>query len=254
MRMADATSNSDFYRNATGDLPNKLWIDLTSDNGVFNQILVAYVEGATNGIDGFSYDVERNLSSNLSAIIYTEIPESNKIYAIQGKHVDSLSSDEEVAIGFRSSIKQPTLYTLSIAQLQGTFLDENTIYLKDNVLNLNHNLTNADYTFTSETGDFKNRFVINFKNQNLSAVDLIINPKELSIIEFRNGQVQFSIGRNLSIKSVEIMDLLGRRLYYLKGNNPTEVYHLSQLSRAAYIAKVELSNGQILIKRAIKRH
>ena len=254
MRMADATSNSDFYRNATGDLPNKLWIDLTSDNGVFNQILVAYVEGATNGIDGFSYDVERNLSSNLSAIIYTEIPESNKIYAIQGKHVDSLSSAEEVAIGFRSSIKQPTLYTLSIAQLQGIFLDENTIYLKDNVLNLNHNLTNADYTFTSETGDFKNRFVINFKNQNLSAVDLIINPKELSIIEFRNGQVQFSIGRNLSIKSVEIMDLLGRRLYYLKGNNPTEVCHLSQLSRAAYIAKVELSNGQILIKRAIKRH
>ncbi|MEO5789515.1 choice-of-anchor D domain-containing protein [Gelidibacter sp.] len=254
MRMADDTSNSKFYRNGTDTLANKFWIDLTSDNGVFNQILMAYVEGATNGVDGFAYDVERNLSSGLSAIIYTEIVESNKKYAIQGKSVHSLSLDEEIPIGFKSSITQPTVYKLSIAQLQGKFFNENTIYLKDNLLNIYHDLSSAEYNFTSETGDFNNRFVIVFQNETLSGNEISLNTKDLSIIEHSNGQIQFSIGHNLTIKSVEIMDLLGRSLYFLKGNSGSEVYDLNQLSQTAYIAKIELSNGQIIIKRAIKRH
>ncbi|MGC1630991.1 MAG: hypothetical protein WA749_02650, partial [Gelidibacter sp.] len=209
MRMADDTSNSGLYRNGSGNLANKFWIDLTSDNGVFNQILMAYVEGATNGVDGFAYDVERNLSSGLSAIIYTEIVESNKKYAIQGKSVHSLSLDEEISIGFKSSIAHPTLYKLSIAQTQGKFFNENTIYLKDNLLNIYHDLSSAEYNFTSETGDFNNRFVIVFQNEILSGNEVTLNTKDLSIIEHSNGQIQFSIGHNLTIKSVEIMDLLG---------------------------------------------
>src|SRR5690606_11731033 len=50
IRMADGTSNNQFFKGSTSkskDLENKLWINLTSDNGVFNQILVAYVDGAT---------------------------------------------------------------------------------------------------------------------------------------------------------------------------------------------------------------
>jgi hypothetical protein len=109
MRMADTSSNSQFFRSETQDVPNKFWINLSSDNGVFNQILVAYVDGATNGFDGFAFDAERNLSSGLSSIIYTQIPERTKKYAIQGKPPQSLSVDEEVALGFYTTITQPTL-------------------------------------------------------------------------------------------------------------------------------------------------
>jgi hypothetical protein len=42
-------------------------------------------------------------------------------------------------------------------------------------------------------------------------------------------------------------------VYQLKGNHHTETYNLSQLSKAAYIAKVTLANGQILYKKAVKR-
>lgn len=214
---------------------------------------MAYVDGATNGFDGFTYDAERNLSSGLSSIIYTQIPESDKKYAIQGKTPNSISLDETIALGFYTSISQATLYKLSIAQLQGEFFEENTIYLKDNLLNIYHDLSNADYNFTSATGDFTDRFVIVFRNQTLSSSEVTLDTKDLSIIELSNGQVQFSIGHNLTIKSVEIMDILGRSLYNLKGSNATEVYSLNSLSQAAYIARVELSNGQIITKRAIKR-
>lgn len=251
MRMADATSNSQFFRNATSEVPNKFWINLTSDNGIFNQILVAYVEGATDGVDGFAYDAERNLSTGLSAIIYTEIPESIKKYAIQGKAINSLNLDEEVALGFKTSISQPTLYKLSIAQLQGEFFDENNLFIKDNLLDIEHNLSVSDYNFTSATGEFNDRFVISFKNQTLSAAEYILDTTEVSIIGLSNGQVEFSVGQNLSIKSVEIMDVLGRTLHHLKGSNAKEVYSLNHLSQAAYIARVELSNGQIISKRFV---
>jgi hypothetical protein len=42
-------------------------------------------------------------------------------------------------------------------------------------------------------------------------------------------------------------------VYQLKGNHHTETYNLSQLSKAAYIAKVSLANGQTLHKKAVKR-
>ncbi|RXJ52715.1 choice-of-anchor D domain-containing protein [Gelidibacter gilvus] len=251
MRMADANSNSQFFRNAPSDVPNKFWINLTSDNGVFNQVLVAYVDGATDGVDGFAYDAERNLSTGLSAVIYTEIPESNKKYAIQGKAVNSLSLEEEIPLGLKTSISQPTLYKLSVAQTQGQFFDENNLFLKDEFLNIHHNLSVSDYNFTSATGDFNNRFVIVFQNKTLSAVNFIMDTKDLSIIELSNAQVEFSVGQNLSIISVEVMDILGRTLNQFKGNNTTEIYDLSHLSQAAYIAKVELSNGQIITKRFV---
>lgn len=253
MRMADASSNSQFFRSETQDGPNKFWINLTSDNGVFNQILVAYVEGATNNFDGFAFDAERNLTSGLSSIIYTQIPERTKKYAIQGKAPQSLSIDEEIAIGFYTTITQPTLYKLSVAKIQGAFFDEQKIYLKDNVLDIHHELSTADYSFTSSTGDFEDRFVILFRNKTLTIDDAILGTKDLTIMELSNGQVQFCIGQQLVIRSVEIIDVLGRTLYHLKGSASTEIYNLSNLRQAAYIVKVNISNGQTIIKRAIKR-
>lgn len=114
-------------------------------------------------------------------------------------------------------------------------------------------LSTADYSFTSSIGDFKDRFVIAFKNETLTVDGTVLDTKAVTIIELSNGQVQFSTGPQLTIRSVEIIDVLGRSLYRLKGNNSTEIYDLSNLSQAAYIAKINLSNGQTIIKRAIKR-
>ena len=253
MRVKTA-DNDQFFRMSNVGIANKLWVNLTSDNGVFNQVLVAYVDGATNGFDGMSYDAPRNLSSGAYSILYSTIQgEQNLKLAIQGKDPNSLNLDEVIPLGFSTYINVPTIYKLSIAQLEGDFLTNNTVYLKDKLLNLYHDLSASDYTFTSETGEFNDRFEIVFQTDALSVGEQTLSNNDLSIIELANGQVKFSIGHNLSITSVEILDLLGRRLYNLKGDSATEVYNLSNLSQAAYIAKVKLSNGQTLIKRAIKR-
>ncbi len=255
MRMADGTSNSLLLKNSkkkANSVANKLWINLTSDNGVFNQILVGYVDGATNKNDGLGYDAPKLLSSE-AAILYSKVEDSDKIFAIQGKAVNSIDIDEVIQLGFKTTINVATLYKLSIAQLQGDFLNGNTMYLKDNLLNKTHNLSDSDYTFTSEVGEFNNRFQVVFVNGLLSTNDIDLDENALRITELDDNFVQFKASNNLRIKAVNIYDLLGRQLYSFKGKNTSETYNLSKLNSAIYIAKVELSNGLKITKKAIKR-
>jgi hypothetical protein len=249
MRVTD--SNDQFFR--TNPTANKFWIDLRTDNGAFNQILVAYLDGATNDFDGTFYDAPRNLSTRANAILYSNIPNNEKKFAIQGKHSSSLDENEIVSIGFYTAIDEATIYTISIAKLEGSFLNTNDVYLKDNLLNVIHDLKDSDYNFTSEVGEFNNRFEVVFNSSVLSIDDNSIDSNHLTITELTYGDVQFKINADLIISNVEILDLLGRSVYNLNGNRATEVYNVSKLSRAAYIAKVTLSNGQIITKKAIKQ-
>jgi hypothetical protein len=252
------TGNNDlFFRvnnnSKSNSKANKLWINLTSDNGVFNQIAVGYVNGATNSNDGLMYDAPRNLSSGAVSILYTNIENSNRKFVIQGKAINSLNEDEVIKVGFKTAIDVPTIYTLSIAQLEGDFLNGNPIYLKDNLLNTLHNLKDSDYNFTSTVGEFNDRFEIVFNQEALSLGDEEINNNDLSIVELQNGNVQFKLSGNLAMSSIQIIDLQGRILYNLNADRNSQIYNLSNLSIAPYLAKVTLSNGAIITKKAVKR-
>ena len=259
MRVKGATDNSQFFRSAgnqsnTKSNSNKLWVNLTSDNGVFNQTLIGYISGASNNFDGSYYDAPRNLSTGAAAILYTNIEGSDKKFAIQGKAENSINEDEVISLGFKTTIDVATIYTLSIAQLEGDFLSNNTIYLKDNLLNKLHDLKTSDYNFTSQVGEFNERFEIVFNSEALSADEHIIKNKALTIIEQQNGDVQFKLSGSLTMASIEIIDLQGRVLYNLNASGNSKTYNLSNLSQAPYIAKVALTDGYVITKKAIKRH
>jgi hypothetical protein len=250
-------SNDQFFKatsSKTKEDANKIWVNLTSDNGVFNQILIGYVKGATNGFDGDYYDAPRNLSTDNASILYSIIEGNNKKFSIQGKTINSLNKNEVITVGFKTEIDVPTIYTLSIAQLEGAFLNENPIYLKDNLLNTLHNLKESNYNFTSIVGEFNNRFEIVFNENALSSSDQAITNKSLSIFELQNGNVQFKLSGNIAMNSIQIIDLQGRVLYHLKTGGNTKTYNLSNLSHAPYIAKVILVNGTIITKKVVKRY
>jgi len=245
-------NNNQFFRNT--NQRNVLWLNLNSDNGAAKQIAVAYLEGATDNYDGSYYDVKENLSTGVAATIYSTILESNsEQFVIQGKSPSSLDENEVINIGFKTLITVPTLYTISIAQFEGYFYTENNIYVKDNLLGTTHNLKGSNYTFTSDVGEFNERFEIVYRADALSIDDNLLNANALTISELENGDVQISVNKTHTITNVEIIDITGRHIYSLKGNNSTEVYNLSSLSKAPYIAKVTLSNGQVISKKGIKQ-
>lgn len=261
MRIKNPDSNGQFYKNSntkkgkTTSIENKFWINLVSDTGVFNQVLMAYVDGATNNYDGMSYDAPRNLSSGVTAIIYTLIDDvTDKKFAIQGKNTNSLNEDELIPLGFKSTITTAAIYELSIERLQGDFLTSNTVYLKDNLNNTVHNLSESPYSFVSGTGEFNDRFVIAFSSSSLSSENAELENRTLKIISLDNNRTNFKLVTNdLTIKEVGIYDLLGRNLYNFDGTSNSETYILNNLKSATYIAKVELSNNTILYKKFVQK-
>lgn len=247
--------NNQFFRSSnTNNQRNILWLNLTSDNGVAKQIALAHLDGATDNNDGSYYDVKENLSTGSSATMYSNINDSEgEQFVIQGKSSSSLDLNEIIAIGFKTSITVPTLYKISIAQFEGNFYTNQIIYVKDNLLNSTHNLKDSDYTFTSGAGTFNDRFEIVFKSTTLSIDESVMDSNEVILTELQNGDIEIKVGQTHTIKHVDIMDITGRRIYSLPGNNSIEVYNLSKLSMAAYIAKITLSNGQVISKKAIKQ-
>ncbi len=261
MRMADTNSNNQFFKGSNQGKTsksdseiNKIWLNLTSENGVFSQLLVGYLDGASDAKDGMLYDVPRFLTkTGSSAILYSNIEEEpTKQYAIQGKNSSSLTRNESISIGFTSTIKTESVYKIEIDKFQGDFFTNNTIFLKDNALEIYHDLSASAYIFTSGANEYKNRFEIVFKDSRLPINNL--NSDELVIFEMEDGTVQFTVNDELTIKNISIIDLLGRTIYTIKGNNYTELVNLSRLSKAMYIAKLELSDGTVIIKKALKRN
>ena len=259
MRVKGTTDNSQFFKNSNtkgksnAAIANKLWINVTSDTGLFNQIFVGYVDGASNADDGEYYDAFKIATYNTPISLYSQIEGSDKKFAIQGKDVNSINENETVKLGFKSTVNVATLFKLSVAQLEGDFLNSNTIYLKDNLLNKVHNLSASDYAFTSGIGEFNDRFVISFSTQALAIKDVLLNKNMLKIVDLQNDYVQFNTSNNLNIKTVTIFDMLGRQLYSFKGNSTSETYKLSNLNKSMFIAKVELSNGAVISKKAFKQ-
>ncbi|MGR7812952.1 choice-of-anchor D domain-containing protein [Lacinutrix undariae] len=239
--------NTQFYRTATQSTAvskHRIWLDLTPQNGTTTRILTGYIDGATDDRDRI-YDAVVDQQNFYSTI-------NDEAFVIQGKGLPFVDTD---TIPLGVNLTESGSHTISIAAVDGLFETENqNIYIKDNLTHLTFNITNTPYIFTSEAGIFNERFEIVFRQESLTLKDHMLTIKDIKITELSNGNVQFSVASNVTIKTIQIIDIVGRTLYQLQGNSNSEIYTLLALSNATYIAKVTLSNGQIISKKAVKRY
>lgn len=147
-------SQADGVTSAFENNKHRVWLNLTNTEGLFKQILIAYVEGATNGWD-HGYDAI-TMDANRYADFYT-INEGQKL-AIQGRALPFTLSDI-VALGYRSAIAGEL--TISIDHADGNLINQN-IYVEDKKTGAMHNLRKGSYTFSSSVGTFTERFVIRY--------------------------------------------------------------------------------------------
>lgn len=263
MRVIGSTNNSQFFKTSkpkeihqSSNFNNKIWIDLTSDTGIFNQILIGYVDGASKKDDGAKYDAVKFVTNKNSAGIYSTIKHSNKKFAIQGRGVRDLNGKESFGIGFSTAINNPTIYKLSVGKLQGGFLNNSKIYLKDKFLQRTHEISLSPYTFTSEVGEFKDRFEVVFKTNKFSNNNFVSNKDaHVSMKDLGSSLFEFSTSNNdVFMKSIKISDFSGRTVYNIKTNLSSDVLKLTKLEvNNFYIVHIKLSNGTNSIKKFLKK-
>lgn len=245
------SGNDNFFRmNQTAEnstTTDRLWLNLENEHGAFSQILIGFNEQATNGIDRL-FDGKR-LSANSYVSFYSLI--GNEKFAIQG--LEPFSENITIPLGIHVNIEEDLPFTISIDNLEG-ILESSNILLRDNFLNSEHNLSNSAYTFTSEVGEFNERFEIWFANT-LSVNDLETNKDKLIIKGNENNEMEFSTTNHSRISNIKIFDLLGRQVLNSDFDNQYKaVLDLSTLETTIYIANVTLDSGRTLTQKILNSY
>jgi hypothetical protein len=128
----------------------RVWLNVTTPNGFYNETLLAFKEDATFGYDSL-YDAIKIPSSNVS--FYSRIGSAN--YVIQA--LPLLNQDITIQLGIEASNSGEQ--TLSVGETTN-FSDASQLILEDTKLNVFHNLRAAgSYQYTFD----RNSDVLRFK-------------------------------------------------------------------------------------------
>jgi len=242
--MRETLNNTDF-RTLNNMEFNKIWLNLSNNQGVFNQTLLSFLPNATTAHDT-AYDGKR--SANGVATFYS-VGLNNQHYGIQA--LPLLQDDTSIPLGYQIENKDITNLNISIDHFEN--LEDVIVYLRDNLLNITHNLSQQNYDFmVSDTGIFNTRFELLFKNYALSEDDIVLN--ENLIVNNQNDEsVLVKTNNGSIIKNIKVYDVLGKLILNSKHHNATVNLQTPNINQGTVLfLKVTLENGQILNKKIIK--
>ncbi|MGV9003853.1 T9SS sorting signal type C domain-containing protein [Flavobacterium sp.] len=250
--MRRPTGNASFFKNsspvasthasADGLEKHRYWLDITNSANDFKQVLIGYVEGATNGLDRLYDATMVDIDSKVT--IYTKVEGTH--LTIQGKDL-AFNVDEQIALYF--NCKTADNFTIKLSDFDGLFVDQN-IYLDDTTLNVIHDLKQSPYTFASEQGLFESRFKVRYTTSALGVNDSVFN--ENSVIVYNNEQGLFINSGAVSMKNITIYDVAGR-LIAAKTNVNNVSAQFTNLPKAQQVllVKIESENGITVTKKVV---
>lgn len=211
---------------------NRFWINFKTPANNNSEILIAYIEGATNEYDK---DYDATLFTNTSDKIYSI--QNDKELAIQGRSPNFTATDK-VSLGV--AFFEPGNYEISIAQVEGIFNGSQAIYLRDKNLNTTVNLSERAYQFFANAGETKNRFEIVYKPDSTLGTDNISKNQETLIYE-NNGSI-FIENKANKIAEIQIFDAGGRLLNISKPNDHKFSIEKSKFDKGLLIFKINLKD------------
>ncbi|MCD0464570.1 T9SS sorting signal type C domain-containing protein [Flavobacterium sp. ENC] len=238
-------NNSQFFKpgkTAKETEKSRIWLNITNDKGAFKQMLVGYIDGATNGIDN-RYDGE-SFDANPYLDFYSINNDLN--YVIQGRALPFTDTDI-VPLGYRSTIEGD--FAISIQHTDGELVNQ-PVYIEDKATGIIHNLKNGKYTFTTKAGTFGDRLVLRYTDKTLGTGDFE-NTENNILVSVKNKAVKVTSAKE-NIKEVTIYDISGKLLYSKKKVSATELQITNlQSANQVLLVKVTLDNEHTLTKKVI---
>lgn len=234
-----ANNGNQFFRSTSADR-SRIWLNLTNTDGVFSQALVAYMDGATSGVDA---QID-GLYINDSNVALTSLIDGVE-YAIQGRAMPFSTSDA-VPLGFKVTIAGN--YTIAIDHTDGLFADvSQPVYLKDNLLGTLTDLQQGSYNFASASGEFSSRFELHYQ----TALGVPDQDTANAVVYVQGDDVVINTGLR-QMKKVAIYDIRGRLLIERTDINASDVRIPAQVANEPLLVKIQLQDGTSISKKIVK--
>ena len=213
---------------------HRIWLNIQNPNGLFKQILVGYVNGASNLYDD-DFDAESG-NSNKFVDFYSIV--ENKKLVIQGRALPFEETDS-ILLGYTSTINEEL--NISIDHEDGLF--KNTpVYIIDKDLKIIHNLKEGPYFFVAQKGTFEDRFKLIFLEENLKT-DIWKVEENKIIVSINKKNILINANQN-TIKDITIFDISGKQIYRKpEVENTKFVIENLPSKNQILLIKVTLENG-----------
>lgn len=244
LQRVNASASTQFFRTSSEEVleveKHRIWLNLNDANNKYNQILVGYMDGATNAADNM---IDGLILDDSNSVIYSTI-NSDK-YVIQGKSLPFTSQDI-VPLGFKAVTSG--VYNISLESVDGLFTNQD-VFLRDKYTNITHDIKQSEYEFTTQDGIFADRFEIVYENSPLSNDDFI-NSNDV-LVYTQNSQIQVNSLKE-NIKTVSVYDVLGRNIFRNEnvGEKELSISSIKANNQALFI-KVTLTTGELITKKVI---
>ncbi|AWI24882.1 hypothetical protein HYN49_02670 [Flavobacterium pallidum] len=239
--MRTGNNNAVFFRHANIE-KHRIWLNLANVEGVQSQMLVGYMDGATQGVD-ISVDAPQMEDSvnNISSLI------GNEKFAIQAL---SLPFDAADVIPISFNAVTPGAFTMAIDHLDGLFAGNQNIYIKDNIPGIIHNVKESPYTFTADAGTTTNRFSIVFQNMPLAVDTPVFDAGSIALFK-ADGVLEINSATE-AISGIKVFDSRGR-LVLEQSHLFANTVKLPQLtvSRQVLFVRVTSGDGNVVTKKVV---
>lgn len=235
--------NTDFFRaNWMQNQKHRIWLDIVNTNtGSKDRTLVGYATNATNGRDQL-YDCISKITGDLS--VYSMI--QDEPFSIQGKGLP-FNSNDRIPLGV--NVNTNGTYQLALYKTDGLFAGQQAIYIEDKVTGHFHDLKASPFTFTLPQGVYNNRFVLRFNipGSSLSNTDFTTSQTVITAVK---NQVITAQSAEEPIQEIHVMDVLGRTLCLVKGNDTTTLSTpVLEVAHQTVVVKIQLESGIVVTRK-----
>lgn len=231
LRVAPSQMSTSFER-------HRIWLNMSSPTGPMGQLMVAYMTGATSGIDpGIDGKYINDSPNSFTTVL------SGAAYIIQGKGLPFEASD---VVPLRFSTTESGTFSISLAQFDGLFTNSSVgIYIKDNQTGAQHDIRMSPYTFVSTSGEFASRFELVY--QNTLSVDNPVFTNDLLV--YASDKIITGTSSTQDLLQVTVYDLSGRLLFMEKQiNSRTFSIPLKHVADQMVLVQVATERGVVTKK------
>jgi len=256
--MRVTTGNNQFFRanrsridldlESSANELDRIWLNLTNEQGAFSQILIGYIEGATDNTD-VKFDGLRLDGGNY--VSFYSLADDNTHLAIQGK--SPLDDKDTVRLGFETQIDQVIPFQISIQKAEGK-LAKYQVVLEDKYLNVFHDFVDGNYVFNSDPGVYKDRFTLfiskKAKQKDKNELEDDDHEEKESRISVYSEDKKVIVNSSTElISEVSFFDMTGRLIKNESDINILKYKTVLRGKSEIIIVKILLQNGERLTKK-----
>lgn len=239
------TDHNDDFKIVNDEDRNRIWLNLTNNNGLFNQILLNFTQDGTTEFDA-KLDASRYVTENPISFYSNGL--NNEQFAIQALPV--LTEEEIIPLGFNVNNESVNSLKISVDGLEN--LEDTNIYLRDNLLNITHNIKNSNYEFTTTEGTFNHRFELLFNRDALSLENDVLNQEGLIITNYSENEIMVKTRKGSIISKLKIYDVLGKVIVDLTPQKSSVKIPTNINQGTLLLVKAKLVGGSVQNAKFIK--